>query len=189
MARNSATFVLIPVGQTGGKLDNDAPDYVFTPGTYLTLALAYDSLAAPTVRADAQGVLQPGYKAMQPRLALGWEEQENGDWIVRLRPGVPSHAGNEFTADDLAWTLDRATAQGVMGCWRWREVVGVERIDVIDRHTFALLPARALSDLSQLAAFGLAQRAGLGCGEGGCNCRRSLGDRLVKWPCRRFRRL
>jgi peptide/nickel transport system substrate-binding protein len=135
LARNSATSVLIPVGEIGGKLDNDAPDYVFTPGTYLTLALAYDSLAAPTVHKDAQGVLQPGYDTMQPRLALGWDEQENGDWIVRLRPGVMSHAGNEFSAADLAWTLDRATAQGVMGCWRWREVVGVERIEILDRHS------------------------------------------------------
>jgi peptide/nickel transport system substrate-binding protein len=124
----------VPVGRIGGRLDNDAADYVFAPDTYLTLALAYDSLAAPTARPDADGVLQPDYRAMQPRLATGWSEQPNGDWIVTLRPGVLSHAGNELTAADLAWTLDRATAQGVMGCWRWREVVGVERIEVIDRH-------------------------------------------------------
>lgn len=135
LARDSATSVLVPVGRIGQTLDNDAPGYVFTPDTYVTLALAYDSLAAPTVRADAQGILQPDYRTMQRRLAVGWQELPNGDWIVQLRPGVFSHAGNEFTADDLAWTLDRATAHGVMGCWRWREVVGVEKVDLIDRHT------------------------------------------------------
>lgn len=127
--------VLVPVGRIGGKLDNDARDYVFAPDIYLTLALSYDSLAAPTAYVDAQGIHQPNYQLMQPRLAVAWEEWENGDWIVRLRPDVISHAGNELTAADIAWTLDRATAQGVMGSWRWREVIGVERIEILDRHT------------------------------------------------------
>ena len=135
MARTSSDSVLVPVGRIGGKLDNDDPDYVFAPDIYLTLALAYDSLASPTVHLDAEGIFQPGYEEMQPRLAVGWSEQPNGDWIVRLRPNVFSHAGNELTAADIAWTLDRVTAQGAMGCWRWREVVGVERIEIIDRHT------------------------------------------------------
>ena len=129
------TPVLVPIGRIGGKLDNDAREYVFAPDIYLTLALAYDLLAAPTAHVDAQGIHQPNYQVMQPRLAVAWEEQENGDWIVHLRPNVISQAGNELTAADIAWALDRATAQGVMGNWRWREVIGVERIEILDRHT------------------------------------------------------
>jgi len=61
--------VLVPVGRIGGRLDNDAADYVFAPDIYLTLALAYDSLASPTVQMDPQGVLQPTYGEMQRLLA------------------------------------------------------------------------------------------------------------------------
>jgi peptide/nickel transport system substrate-binding protein len=135
MTGNSAMPVLVPVGTIGQKLDNDDPDYIFAPDLYLGLALAYDSLAAPGVSKGADGVLQPRYDPMQPRLAVQWEEQPNGDWIVRLRPGVRTHAGNEFTAEDLAWVYDKIDAQGVMAAWRWREVVGLQKLEIVDRHT------------------------------------------------------
>ncbi len=131
----SAEPVLVPVGTIGGKLDNDDPDYVFAPDLYMTLALAYDSLAAPRVSQGPDGVLRPSYEVMQPRLALGWEEQPNGDWIVRLRPGVHSHAGNELRAEDIAWVYDKIGAQGVMASWRWRQVVGVDAVEAVDAHT------------------------------------------------------
>jgi ABC-type transport system substrate-binding protein len=127
--------VLVPVGSIGQKLDNDDPDYVFAPDLYMSLGLAYDSLAAPTVTRGSDGVFVPNYEAMQPRLAVGWEEQPNGDWIVRLRPGVRSHAGHEWAADDIAWVYDKIRAQGVMASWRWREVIGLQRVEVIDKHT------------------------------------------------------
>ncbi len=42
---------LVPVARLGGRLDNDSPTYVFAPDLSLTLALAYDSLGAPTTAA------------------------------------------------------------------------------------------------------------------------------------------
>jgi peptide/nickel transport system substrate-binding protein len=135
MGNASEEPVLVPVGRIGGKLDNDDPNYVFAPDLYMALALAYDSLAAPAARQDRQGVFQADYEAMQPRLAASWEEQENGDWIVRLKPGILSHAGNELVADDIVWTYAKIAAQGVMASWRWREVVGVESVEAVDRHT------------------------------------------------------
>jgi ABC-type transport system substrate-binding protein len=132
--------VLVPVGTIREKLDNDAPDYIFAPDLYLTLALAYDSLAAPAAEIGADGVSRPLFDTMEPRLAVGWEERPDGGWIVRLRPGVRSHAGNELTAEDIAWTFEKSFAQDVMAAWRWRGVIGVERVDVLDRYTvgFAL---------------------------------------------------
>jgi peptide/nickel transport system substrate-binding protein len=127
--------VIVPVGTIRQRLDNDDPNYIFAPDLYMGLALAYDSLAAPGVSTGRDGVMEPRYDMMQPRLALAWEAQANGDWIVRLRPGVRSHAGNELTADNIAWVFDKVTAQQVMACWRWREVVGVTRIEVLDRHS------------------------------------------------------
>jgi ABC-type transport system substrate-binding protein len=127
--------VIVPVGTIRQRLDNDDPNYIFAPDLYMNLALAYDSLAAPGVSTGRDGVMEPRYDMMHPRLATAWEEQPNGDWIVRLRPGVRSHAGNELTADDIAWVFDKITAQGVMACWRWREVVGVTQVEVLDRHS------------------------------------------------------
>jgi peptide/nickel transport system substrate-binding protein len=124
--------VLVPVSHLGGRLDNDSPTYVFAPDLYLTLALAYDSMAAPAARQGADGVRQPDFAAMQPRLAVGWTEEPSGDWVVELREGVRSPAGNEWRAEALAWTFEKSFAQGVMADWRWRGVVGVEEVEVLD---------------------------------------------------------
>jgi ABC-type transport system substrate-binding protein len=130
----SGEAVLLPVGGVSSRLDNDSPDYAFSPGLLLTVALAYDSLAGPSVTVDADGVLSPDYRQMQPRLAVSWQEQENGDWLVSLRPGLTSHAGNEWTAEDVAWGFDKAIAQGVMASWRIAGVVGVEKVEVVSRY-------------------------------------------------------
>jgi ABC-type transport system substrate-binding protein len=134
-AVESAEPVLVPIGGIRQKLDNDSPNYIFSPDTYLTLALAYDNMAGPAAAPDATGVLQQDFTRMQPRMATGWTEQPGGDWVVRLRPGMRSHAGHEWTAADLAWVFDKAFAEGVMARWRWKEVVGVQRVEVLDRHT------------------------------------------------------
>jgi ABC-type transport system substrate-binding protein len=125
--------VLVPVSHLGGRLDNDSRTYVFAPDLYLTLALAYDSMAAPAARLDGDGTWEPDFAAMQPRLAVGWTEEPNGDWVVELREGVRSPAGNEWDAESLVWTFEKSFAQGVMADWRWRGVVGVEGIEALDR--------------------------------------------------------
>jgi ABC-type transport system substrate-binding protein len=126
--------VLVPVGRIRQRLDNDSPDYVFSPDTYLTLGLAYEAMATPAAVADADGVLAPDFSQMQPRMALSWQAEPNGDWIVSLRPGMRSHAGNEWTADDVVWVFEKAFAAGVMASWRWRGVVGVESVTALGRH-------------------------------------------------------
>jgi peptide/nickel transport system substrate-binding protein len=125
--------VLVPVSHLGGRLDNDSRTYVFAPDLYLTLALAYDSMAAPTGRRAGDGVWEPDVAAMRPRLAVGWSEEPSGDWVVELREGVRSPAGNEWDAESLVWTFEKSFAQGVMADWRWRGVVGVEAVEALDR--------------------------------------------------------
>jgi peptide/nickel transport system substrate-binding protein len=127
--------VLVPVRAVGGRLDNDDPAYVFAPDIYLALALAYDCLAAPAARRGADGVTAPDFTAMQPRLALDWQEQQNGDWLVTLRPGVRSHHRNELTSADFVWVFDKAFAHSTLSSWRWRDVIGVEKVEAVDRYT------------------------------------------------------
>jgi ABC-type transport system substrate-binding protein len=71
---------------------------------------------------------------MQPRLALRWQEEPNGDWLVWLRPGVTSQRGNEFTSADLVWVFEKAFAHSTLSSWRWRDVIGVEKVEAVDRY-------------------------------------------------------
>lgn len=136
MPNSNSISVLVPIKGAGGALDNDDPDYQFgLPDIYIVLALAYDAMAAPLGERDNAGVWTSNYAAMQPRLASAWSEDADGDWTVTLRAGVKSHAGNEFSADDIAWGFGKAFATKNMAHWRWHEVVGVERVEVLDRHS------------------------------------------------------
>ena len=60
----------------------------------------------------AQGaVLAPQFKVttaqFAPQLATSWSKS-GLTWTFKLRQGVKSCAGNEFTADDVVWTFQRA---------------------------------------------------------------------------------
>jgi peptide/nickel transport system substrate-binding protein len=65
---------------------------------------------------NGQGVLEPQYTVgadeYEPRLAESWSSAPSADgkgvtWTFKLRQGVTSCAGNEFTADDVIWTWQR----------------------------------------------------------------------------------
>lgn len=116
-------------------LDTDDPNYVYSdPALYLTLALAYDSLAGPSRIVDANGVSSPDFAHMQPRLATAWQETPELDWIVELR-NAKSHAGNELCADDILWLFSKCFNHQTLGSWRWRQSVGLEEVAVLGPRT------------------------------------------------------
>ncbi len=134
ISSNADSSVLIPVRSLGGKLDGDDPTYsAGAPDIYLTLGIAYDSLAAPGVQLGSDNVRQPDLFHMQPRLASGWAEQANGDWIVTLRPDVKSQHGNTLTAEQVVWSFDKVRSHNGFAWWRWNQVVGVEDVRVEDQ--------------------------------------------------------
>jgi len=45
---------------------------------------------------------------VKPGLAESWDVADDGTLTFTLRQGVMSHAGNELTAEDVVWSLDRA---------------------------------------------------------------------------------
>lgn len=130
----SGEEVLVPVGAVRQHLDNDSPDYVFSPDLYLALALGYDSLAAPLLTTGSDGVVSPDFDRMQPRLAVRWDEEPSGHWLVELRRGARSQAGHELTSADIAFAFEKARAQQVMAAWRWFGVVGVEEVEEVSRY-------------------------------------------------------
>ncbi|HEX4858769.1 MAG TPA: ABC transporter substrate-binding protein [Usitatibacteraceae bacterium] len=43
-----------------------------------------------------------------PWLALSWSQPDAGTWRFKLRPNVKFHGGEEFTADDVVFSVERA---------------------------------------------------------------------------------
>lgn len=70
--------------------------------------------------------------SLAPALALAWRIESPTVWRFELRRGVRFHDGSAFTADDAAFSLRRAQAQGsdMQGY-----LSGVRRVRVVDAHT------------------------------------------------------
>jgi len=74
-----------------------------------------------------------------PNLATEWENVEPHVWRFHLRKGVTFHNGNPFTADDVAFSLERLRAAGS----GLEAVAGmIEAVRVIDDHTVDFVTPR-----------------------------------------------
>ncbi len=73
--------------------------------------------------------------ALQPELATEWTAAPDG-WTFKLREGVKFHDGADFTAEDVAFSFERANAESSDFKEQAKNVTGVE---VIDDYTVKLL--------------------------------------------------
>ncbi|MEM9605224.1 MAG: ABC transporter substrate-binding protein [Pseudomonadota bacterium] len=73
--------------------------------------------------------------ALQPELAESWESAADG-WTFNLRQGVTFHDGSAFTAEDVAFSFDRARDEASDFKEQIKNVLSVE---VIDDHTVKLM--------------------------------------------------
>jgi len=72
-------------------------------------------------------------KGLEPWLATSWESNENGtEWIFHLRKGVKFHTGNELTAKDVKWSIERTIRMGMGPAFIWDPI---ESIEIIDDYT------------------------------------------------------
>ena len=55
-------------------------------------------------------ILQDAQQRLQPGLAVSWRAIDDTTWEFKLREGVTWHDGSPFTADDVAFTVQRAPA-------------------------------------------------------------------------------
>src|SRR5882757_1707197 len=86
----------------------------------------------------------------EPRMAEGWEVTNGGrTYTFSLRKDWPSHAGNEFTADDVKWTFDRSFAvNGITSFYNTLATIErAEDVKVLDRYTVRIELAEPGPDL------------------------------------------
>ncbi|MBU6497339.1 MAG: ABC transporter substrate-binding protein [Rhodospirillales bacterium] len=73
-----------------------------------------------------------------PRLALSWKLVDNTVWEFHLRPGVKFHNGEDFTAADVAYTIDRIprvkNSPGSYAIY----TKAISSVEVVDPHTIRL---------------------------------------------------
>jgi len=122
-----------------------------------TLHMAYD---ADPVSLDPHeqlsgGTLQLSHMVFDPlvrwtkdlqfegRLAKSWERIDDTTMRFHLREGVSFHSGNEFTAKDVKWTLERLKRspdfKGIFAPFAGAEVVDSHTVDLITKQPFPLV--------------------------------------------------
>ncbi|MEM8754520.1 MAG: ABC transporter substrate-binding protein, partial [Pseudomonadota bacterium] len=71
---------------------------------------------------------------LQPELAVSWEAGTDG-WTFKLREGVKFHDGADFTAEDVAFSFERANAESS----DFKEQAkNVTKVEIIDDYTVKL---------------------------------------------------
>jgi len=68
--------------------------------------------------------IEPETFDIVPHLATDWSIENGGQtWVFSLRDDVTFHSGNQLTADDVVYTMDRMTALGEGYTGTWADVV------------------------------------------------------------------
>jgi peptide/nickel transport system substrate-binding protein len=67
--------------------------------------------------------------AIEPGLAVSWQQIEPTRWRFKLRPGVKFHDGTPFTADDAVFSIGRALAKNSQRAFQLRGVVEARKVD------------------------------------------------------------
>ena len=77
----------------------------------------------------------------QPALAHSWEQIDDVTWRFFIREDVYFHDGVQLTADDVAWSVERARdapqVQYISGFVRYAQVVDEFTVDIVMMHPFS----------------------------------------------------
>lgn len=83
---------------------------------------------------------------LKPELAESWDVADDGSLQFRLRKDVKFHNGQPFTADDVAFTLERIMDPDFASPSR-NKLDSVDRVEVVDPHTVKLHTKHAFAPL------------------------------------------
>ncbi len=125
-------------------INPDGPGQNNLPSVGIFFA-TYDSLTSwevPSDPGELMAALEQGNAAQaKPELAESWEISEDCSvYTFHLRKGVMSDAGNEMTAEDVRWSLEKSMSGATTGKF-WVSLGGLNSIDqvtVIDDYTLEI---------------------------------------------------
>ncbi len=83
---------------------------------------------------------------IQKDLAAAWENPDAQTWIFRLKKGVKFHNGEEFTANDVKFSLERVLDPKIASPGK-RLVSELQQVDVVDRYTVRLVTKKPFAPL------------------------------------------
>ncbi|MBC83571.1 MAG: hypothetical protein CL454_01800 [Acidimicrobiaceae bacterium] len=122
-------------------INPDGPGQNNLPSVQIFFA-TYDSLTNWAIPSDGEALtasLELGNAGtVEPQLAKSWDVSADGTvYTFNLHEGVMSDAGNEMTAEDVKWSLEKAIASAATGAF-WGFVGGLlsgDQIEIIDDYT------------------------------------------------------
>ena len=89
----------------------------------MAMVNVYDALVFPSSAGD-----------MEPKLATSWDASPDGlSYTFTMRKGVEFHDGSEITAEDVAFSMNRALAINEGYSWLWSDVI--EDVSVDGKYT------------------------------------------------------
>lgn len=101
---------------------------------------------------------------LNPGLATSWEPIEDTVWEFKLREGVTFHDGSPFTADDVAFTIERAPNVPDSPSSFATYTAQITEVEIVDDHTVRIHTAEPYplmpNDLSTIAV--ISREAGEG---------------------------
>jgi peptide/nickel transport system substrate-binding protein len=108
-AQSPKTDLLFLAEDVPAGLDYDGPSVAIGTSQTGYLNMSEGLVYYPYGPIDEGGVRRLDFSKHEPRLAESWEfDPATITWTFHLRHGVKSCAGNEFTADDVVYTFQRA---------------------------------------------------------------------------------
>ncbi len=112
-----------------------------------------------------EGLLRRGRDlALEPALATRWESTGADVWRFTLRAGVTFHDGRPFTAEDVKFSFERASAEGsgirsMVGSIRAVKVVDDLTVDVVTNGPAPILPEEISNWLIMSASWAAENKA------------------------------
>ena len=91
------------------------------------LALLYQSRVVSQIYESL--VFRDRNFALEPALAVSWQQLEPTRWRFKLRPGVKFHDGTPFNADDVVFSIGRALNKLSQRSFQLRGIVETRKVD------------------------------------------------------------